>query len=725
MRNWSDNIWESIRAFAIQGGLAWTAYAVIECLCVSILPWIIKQNSEYIPVHWGATLVLSSFYVLVGVTLGALCGLFFNLAAKRVAAMQKLHSRNLLLTVGTVTVVCAFVANLFFNFSLSRYESIGLSELPSLSISALLMALLALSAVSTTWLNRLRFITNPWTVSILLLGLPWANLEVATYYSTAIKGALALALFCTIVFISYIVQKVMNKRERISIDLDVQKHLAQSFVFPGLALLAVIGISCFLKQAPPKITTNLNAPILGSDRPNVILIVMDTVRADHLSLYGYARETTPNLKEFAEEATLYNLAVAPGDMTLTTHASMFTGLLVKKHGAHSNPPKHVAGRPLDDSFHTIAEILSEKGYTTAGISSNYSYLGPYYNLDQGFQYYDARRRIPWLGHTKLYLLRQGVRNVLSYFVSPTHFELWYRQADEINSEVFTTLARLQGEGRPFFLFINYMDAHWPYLPPAPFDDFYPGKLKNFHTAHYMAMQEEVMKFERKITPAEYGHLTSQYDGAIAYLDHQLSELITKLKEIGFYRNSMIIITADHGEAFGQKAYVGHGLSVYQDQVHVPLIIKYPDSKRKAVVNEYVSLVNLMPTVLDILDYPIPQNIDGTSLRKTEPPSRLVISESYPDGWMFELHDRFHRVERALYSKSLKYISSTAGKRELYELSRDPNEMIDLYPANNKVAKKLETRLTQWLNQQGETEETSAVKLDQDTLDRLKSLGYVR
>ncbi|MBI3666425.1 MAG: sulfatase-like hydrolase/transferase, partial [Acidobacteria bacterium] len=218
----------------------------------------------------------------------------------------------------------------------------------------------------------------------------------------------------------------------------------------------------------------------------------------------------------------------------------------------------------------------------------------------------------------------------------------------------------------------------------------------------------------------------QYDGGIAHLDFHLENLFHRLKELGLYQNSLIIITSDHGEAFGDRNLCNHGgISVYQDLVHIPLLIRYPQSGRKEVADEPVSLVDIMPTVLDVLGMEVPKDLDGRSLQKPDSGrSRLVISECFPGKRLLSWHPRFRRVERALVAGSWKFIHSTAGKRELYDLSKDPDETRNLYTADDGASKDLEARLNQWL-QTVPPETPAPFKLNKEALERLRSLGYIQ
>jgi len=310
-------------------------------------------------------------------------------------------------------------------------------------------------------------------------------------------------------------------------------------------------------------------------------------------------------------------------------------------------------------------------------------------------------------------------------VAPEKHADVYKKADDINTEVFSLLDKVKRERQPFFLFVNYMDAHRPYMPPSPFDTLYPGKDASIDTSFNNRMSEEIMTLKRNITEEERNHIISQYDGSIAYLDSQIGELIERIKKIGFYENSLIIITSDHGEAFGERNLMEHGVSVYQDQDYVPLIIKLPYVNEGRIDDKVVNSVDLMPTILDVTGYEIPEDINGVSvLRLKNDNTRNVISESYPNKYLMSWHARFHRIERAIISWPYKFISSTAGKKELYDLSKDPDEKVNLYRPDDKISGNLELQLNQKLKNSA-VKSSSPAKLDEGALDRLKSLGYVK
>ena len=317
------------------------------------------------------------------------------------------------------------------------------------------------------------------------------------------------------------------------------------------------------------------------------------------------------------------------------------------------------------------------------------------------------------------MLAEPIRVAFSAALPETAASLNTRRADEINREVFSILDAAADEGRPLFLFINFMDAHWPYEPPEPFDTRYPGKDSTFTERDLRRMEQEIFGRERNIAQHEREHLESQYDGAIAYLDAHIGQLLDKLKRIDQFRDSLIIATADHGEAFGDRHLVGHGTSVYQDQVHVPLVIKYPVQRGPRRDARLVGSVDILPTILDVIDEPAPKNLSGRSLLEDEgSPFREVVSESFPSTRLG------NHEQRAVLSGEHKLIVSPSRQPELYDLSDDPGEAQNLVDRYATKAKSLEALLLAHQAPQS-ADDQQPMQLDKVTLERLRSLGYVR
>jgi arylsulfatase A-like enzyme len=456
---------------------------------------------------------------------------------------------------------------------------------------------------------------------------------------------------------------------------------------------------------------------------------MDTVRADHLSLYGYERDNTPNLRDLAREATVYTRAIATSDETLTTHASIFTGLYPSWHRAYDDPPWYPYGRALASRFPTMAQVLRVNGYWTGAEIANFGLLGSEMGMGRGFSVYETPRavRLSEVAYEprRPFYLRTGVQLLLNRLDVKTD-ELTTRclRAADIDGRAFTLLDQAKQAG-PFFLFVNYMDAHGPYVLPAPFNKMFTDRDPQFKTADIWEMTWDVLSGKHQVSEAEKSHLVSQYDGGIAYEDEEIGKLLARLRELGAYENTLIIITGDHGETFGEHDLMQHGMgAVYQDLVHVPLLIKYPSQKDGHHSDALVSQVDLMPTILDSVGISPPASVQGRSLRTSCCDSDAVYSEAFPTPTASILNPRFQGLRRAIVAGSWKLITWSQGPSELYDLAADPGEAHNLYRADDPRTAALVDRLQKWaatvppkVDQLG--------KQDKSTVEKLKSLGYAQ
>lgn len=697
---------------AIRGLRAWVAYWIVESVFWIVLPRLLSPGYEYTPVHPLFAIVALGVYMAAGAVLGGLLALLLR---GRFADAPP-ESWDLL---GTLSLALAFLA--LWPLSGEGFQAL-------LADSIITVSVLAFYGVVPP--SRGRLIGCPWLVQLLLLGYPFA---IRQYEFRPITG-LCLAALVTVaaLLVMYIANDgYSHESQKLSplLAIDVRASV------PWLAAIAVLlGLHIFVQQQP--VRDDLSSPIANENRgvshPDVILITMDTVRADHLSLYGYARDTSPVLQEFARQATVFRHAISAGDMTLSSHASIFTGLYPSQHGAHWQLGKAEGGVALGDEFGltlpggslTLARILLKNGYRTAGIGANRTYLQHAFHLDQGFQYYDIPNPMLVFDRREYFYLRTHLARLLAYFSPREMSDLVYVRAEEINSRAFRLLTKAKEQGGPLFLFLNYMDAHQPYFPPAPYDTKYPGKDCSFTTARYRSLEFQVLSQVRSYTSADRKRDLSQYDGGIAYIDSKLGQIFGKLKELGLYDNSLIIVTSDHGQSFGEKKLFGHGSSVYQDQVHVPLIIKYPGTKKAQIRDDLASHVDLLPTILDVLGIQLPVALPGRSLLEEPRHPITVISESFPCDLFASLHPRFRRTERAAFSRGVKLIIATNGKQEFYDLSSDPYEEHNLYSLGLPVAARLEDGLRRWIATAPIMRPRPA-PLDKQILEQLKSLGYLQ
>ena len=407
-----------------------------------------------------------------------------------------------------------------------------------------------------------------------------------------------------------------------------------------------------------------------NERWNLVLVSFDTTRADALEPYGNPGIHTPAVNDLAAEGVLFELAYAPIPITLPSHASMLTGKVPFAHGVRDN-----GLFALGEEQTTLAEILRENGYRTGAAIGSFPLLSRF-GLDQGFDFYEDH-------------LSAEYEDLHGDRIFPKR-RLFFdeRKAGRVNEALLPWLEENADE--PFFLFVHYFDPHHPHEAPPPFDQLY---------AH------------------------DPYSGEIAYSDESLGSLLSQLKRLGVYDRTLIVFTSDHGEGNGEHNESTHSLLLYNSTLHVPLIIRVPGGTGKRVAQQ-VSLVDILPTVLDLLGIEIPDDIQGTSLaawldadQEPSPIPRAIYAET--------LSPRFTRnwsELRALYQDGHKYIHGA--RSELYEVTQDPKELVDLISERPELAAEMKEELQGYLDDHAVSGLDSALHLDKDTLRRLMSLGYL-
>ena len=698
-----------VLAGALHGAVVWGTYAVIEqLLCIATPLW---DGFESVPApsYWRVIAVVISSFVVLGLALGAACGLALKILDDRGVVGLRLPTAERFRRAAVVTLALASALHWPLVRPFNKMEAL------SLAVSVALAVGLVLCEKYGSWGERLGSLGNPWVASLLMFGGVWVGRRMLEKSVPLIRGGGAVATLLIVGCVGAIGSRLWRTR-RLPADSFLPVRAAAVVSLMGVVVLGLGPSITRWGLAPPQPLQSRAA----AGRPNVILITMDTVRADHLSLYGYGRDTTPFLKELAKGATVYDEAIATSNMTLTTHASLFTGLYGSWHGAHFTPPELPSGRPLGRRHPTLAQILSADGYRTMAVVANSVYLRPEFGLTRGFQMYHVLT--PVVASSRL-LLRSHLGSLVDALVSSDELGAFFSRAEEVNQAVSRVLTQAKRDPVPFLLFVNYMDAHEMYVPPAPFNTIFPGRDRSLRYRAYRAMRFHVMGGDRPISPEERGHFVSQYDGSIRYLDSRLARLVSQLKDLGLFENSLIVITSDHGEEFGEHTLVGHGYSLFQNEVHVPLIIKYPHQDQPRVIGTVVSQVDVMPTVLSALDLKIPEEAQGESLQGVDhDTSRFVMSESFPNGTVGPRFVRFLRMDRAVYSGRMKLIALGNGGQELFDLSRDPEEVSGQVRPNDAGATALAAYLDDWLKSKPSD---SHEKLDEETLRRLRSLGYVQ
>ena len=390
----------------------------------------------------------------------------------------------------------------------------------------------------------------------------------------------------------------------------------------ALGLWAVLAIATGIVPAWTEAIHRASAPRPPAGAPNVILIVLDTVRADNLGLYGYDRPTTPNLEAFARRGVRFNQARATAPYTLGTHASLFTGYWMSRTSVRVDAP-------LDGSRTTLAEHLRDRGYATAGFVGNIFYGSAHYGLDRGFvRYHDVPGNI-----TRRVTPREFARSCGLGEAIVTYLERKWRilapmqrqrlDAGQVNREALAWLDGSARGDRPFFLFLNYFDAHSPYaLPPET-----PRMFAHRSPEGVEVAMKRVRELEGDGTHGSpeiaslraevHSDLRDLYDDGISWIDRKLGELFDDLEKRGLVENTLVVLTADHGEMLGEHGLIGHGDSLTRPVVHVPLIVvggRGMPVPRGAAVDRPVSLRSVPATVLDLMGDPSPDAFPGPSLR---------------------------------------------------------------------------------------------------------------
>jgi arylsulfatase A-like enzyme len=474
----------------------------------------------------------------------------------------------------------------------------------------------------------------------------------------------------------------------------------------GLVLLLGLGLHAALWWNERRALARLPTPAPGA--PSVLLVVLDTVRAQNLSLHGYERRTSPELERLAAEGVRFDYALSTAPWTLPAHATMMTGRW--PHELSSD-----WGTPLDGTHPTLAEAFSARGYRTAGFVANAGWVGWEHGVDRGFSHYEDYPVTPIQMVASTFVLRLAhliEREALNAARSrekqteaqpgnqpPPAYQLFRKQKKgkllkpllnnygPLRKKTAPTVDRQfldwLGEGgtRPYFVFLNYMEAHDPYSPAPPFD-------RQFGPTRPEPESGLAQTVRAALTPAEQRDLlVNAYDGALATLDRELERLLAELRSRGALENTLVIVTSDHGEQLGEHGLIFHANSLYIQLLHVPLLIWFPERVPAGVtVPDYVSLRDLPATVLDLADIRDAGRFPGVSLSRfwqpqaapaATPPGEALLAEvskgiRTPAWWPVSKGDM-----KSLVMEQVHYIRNGDGLEELYDLSSDPFEERDL------------------------------------------------
>jgi arylsulfatase A-like enzyme/tetratricopeptide (TPR) repeat protein len=396
--------------------------------------------------------------------------------------------------------------------------------------------------------------------------------------------------------------------------------------------------------------------------PNVILITIDTLRADHLGCYGDAAIQTPNIDALARDGARFQHAFTPVPITLPSHTVMMTGTYPTASGMHD-----FSGNKLGASQATLAGVLHDAGYATGAVVAS-AVLDSRFGLNRGFDFY--------YDHFDFNRLLES------------NLDEMERPGNEVMDQALGWLDK--SAGKRFFLWVHLYDPHYPYRPPAPYSEQYK---------------------------------TNPYDGEIAFADAQVGRLIAALKKKNLYGRTLIVLAGDHGEGLGEHGEKTHGFFIYDSTLHVPLIVKLPGAVAKPrVVNDEVSLADILPTVLGELAVKPPAGVQGRSLLPlVEGKPADGASTLYSETFLPRLHFDWSEL-RGLQTGGYHFIE--APQPELYDLSKDPHELHNLFGEKKAVGEEMRGKLGSTIARiTPDKELAEKTSLDPALAERLKSLGY--
>lgn len=437
----------------------------------------------------------------------------------------------------------------------------------------------------------------------------------------------------------------------------------------ALAAIAFGSDTPQMKADPP----GSAATKLSSSSPNIVLITLDTTRADRMGFLGSKRGLTPNLDILARDCAVFTRAYSQAPLTPASHSTILTGTFPQFHQVFMFPI------PLADNLPYLPAILKEHGYATSAfvgsIALDYKVGVP--GFERGFDNYDAGYH--WEG-----------------FTQAKRYETVERRAGEV---VDHALAWLKDHPNgPFFIWVHVYDPHHPYDPPQPYKTRYAK---------------------------------APYDGEIAYVDSAMGKLFKQLKASGLYDNTLVALTADHGESLGAHGEDEHGVFLYDETIHVPLLIKLPhETTAGKRIEARVELADIMPTILGAIGIPVPQKVQGQSLLGFVAPETTAGAQAakhWQDRGAYSQADYGHlsfgwSAEQSL--RTGKYVFIQAPRRELYQDGTDPLEQRNLAPSSAAVADTLSAKIKDFLEVTTNKEETPKAKIDESRIQKLAVLGYM-
>ncbi len=426
-----------------------------------------------------------------------------------------------------------------------------------------------------------------------------------------------------------------------------------------VSLSAVTAVSLEARESLAERRARAALPEAAAGTPNVLLVILDTQRASRMSLYGHHRPTTPNVDRLAERSTVFDMALSTTSWTLPGHASMLTGRWASE--LETNFRVRVDPGPT-----TLAEALARAGYLTAGFVANYGYVATRSGIGRGFARYEDHPLSveEWLAsHWLSYWLTETSQKLLGLHRNVR------KRAEAVNEEF---LAWQERQRRPYFAMLNYFDVHDFYESPPPFNTLY----RDPPPRHWVP----TWGFSNEYSDGDVAEMLDAYDSAVTYLDARLGELFAELERRDALANTIVILTSDHGEHFGERDMALHGNSLYLPVVQVPLLVSFPGRVPEGLrIGQAASIRDIPATVLELTG--VDAELPGESLSRhwqgPAPDADPVYLNLKERVWFMPQDIVRHGTMNGLVMGSLHYIVDGRGVEELYDVRTDPDQLHDL------------------------------------------------
>lgn len=460
----------------------------------------------------------------------------------------------------------------------------------------------------------------------------------------------------------------------------------------------------------------------GTDRPPIFLITVDTLRSDHMPIYGHTRNTTPFLSTISSDFIVFENAFVPVSKTGPSLVSILTGLHPRSHRVFEN------GKKVDPGITFVSEVLDEEDYITAGVCGQFN-CDRRFGFAQGFSLYEDRFQVRPDG--------------APYFIEGRFQPFSEKRAEEVIDESLRLLRRIGRKNNPVFLWMHLMDPHAAYDPPPELSIPYEGSSKfSSNSIFGQKIPDDYVFYQAKREGTnDYDYYLNKYDDEIRYMDMELGRFFRYLKEQGLYEKSLIIIASDHGEYMGEKeipvAYFQHGRTISDAEIKVPLLMKLPKNRYGGTgISSPVSVMDIFPTIMDFLNLRGHQS-EGISLLKVI--SRPWVADPERLMYAFSFHEQLIGIRKGNRKLQLKHEDTLPiffqrikkGEKvnvvaSLFNLDKDPLERHDIAKSNESLVNNLVQNLFDWIRAPSglanDIQDPQDVR-DKDAMEHLKSLGY--